>query len=89
MNKLQQKMARYGNLINDVMGRVEELQDKMSPQFEELRKALMMTSALISTLCTTKKFVRASLRARLNMAHFLASLKMRTHLLATLATTSC
>lgn len=40
MSKVQQKMTRYGNLINDVMGQVEQLQDKMSPQFEELRKAI-------------------------------------------------
>ena len=40
MNKNQQKMVAYGRLIDSVMGRVEEIQDWLSPEFEELRQAI-------------------------------------------------
>lgn len=40
MNKNQQKMVAYGRLIDKVMGRVEEIQDWLSPEFEELRHAI-------------------------------------------------
>lgn len=40
MNKNQQKMVAYGRVIDNVMGRVEQLQDRMSPEFEELRAAI-------------------------------------------------
>ena len=40
MNKNQQKMVAYGRIIDNVMGQVEQLQDRMSPEFEELRAAI-------------------------------------------------
>ncbi|WP_461213402.1 hypothetical protein [Lacticaseibacillus sp. GG6-2] len=41
MNKNQQKFARYAQLINQVVTDTEAEQDKMSPKFEELKKALL------------------------------------------------
>lgn len=40
MNKNQQKMVAYGRLIDTVMTRVEEIQDKLNPEFETLRTAI-------------------------------------------------
>lgn len=40
MNKNQQKMVAYGRLIDNVMGRVEEIQDRLNPEYEELRNAI-------------------------------------------------